>query len=1114
MKKLNLRHLVSLMLVLLLAIPNVSFAKTNAKSTGFVTTNGTQFTLDGKPFYYAGTNNYYLIYKSHNEIDNVIEDASNAGLKVIRTWGHLDVGIKTDQMNGNTPVFQDNSDGMGSKDGVYIQYFDKDLKKPVVNEGEDGLGRLDYAIYKAGQEDVKLILTLTNNWEQFGGMKQYVNWAKSIGINVQNKDDFYTNETIKGWYKDYVSTVLNHVNPYTGLKYKDDPTIFAWELANEPRCSTDTYCKNDTLYKWAKEMAAYVKSVDSNHMLATGEEGFFNYEYNSFPQGESKYVYHGCEGADFNKLTSIPDIDFGTVHLYCDQWGLTKEQAEFWFEHHKTQADKLNKPVILEEFNWKDRSERPTVLKRWFDVLDNLGYAGVHFWMIASMMDDGKLCPDYDQYTNYFRKGEDGINPTQASSDVIMAFAKTMEAKNGGVVTPTVKPSPTATATATVAPTVTPAATATAVPTVQPTTPVTKSGFVSANGTNFYLDGKPFYFAGANAYDLFTAGDSSSDSSIEDICNKYMDQKLIDSRFAAMQEAGVKVVRTWGFSTESWHGFEKAPGKYEEAQFMLFDYIMASAAKHDIKVIITLENYWEAYGGIDAKLRWAGLNGGQHKDRAKYFTNEQCKQYYKDYAEHFINRTNYFTGVKYKDDPTIFAWDLMNEPRYQDVSADESKNGTTLRKWVDEMAGYIKSLDPNHMVCVGIEGHGTEYNFGGDEGNPFVYIQQSPYIDFCSAHPYPDEYWAALTPEQNADLMRQWIKDAHEKVGKPFFVGEFNVHSSLPYDKYEAYWRSVFDVIDEEGAGGGLMWEFNYRQLSHFSVQPGDKILTYFKQHSDKMAAKTEQNPAPTISPSPSVSPSPVPTPEPPTIDSKEINFTEGKANDAVVTIVTNGYSLNNVKVDGTQIISGKDFTLAGSQLRFYANYLNTLNAGDHKVTFTFNGYKDELTLTIKVAKAPVITPTPSPSVTPTATPIVTPTVIPSQKPEANDKVAVKFNMQNTGATTNAIAGNYEVEVKKAVNLKDIEIRYYFTNAEGFTYNGNVDNAGVNLNRDPWYVDFTRDSKVTIAKDYFSITFTKDLQLQPGDKFTIGARVWSSNWQNFNQADDKSFTEGPVALVK
>ena len=365
-------------------------------------------------------------------------------------------------------------------------------------------------------------------------------------------------------------------------------------------------------------------------------------------------------------------------------------------------------------------------------------------------------------------------------------------------------------------------------------------GFVYADGTHFMCDGVPFYFAGCNSYDMFTLGDGSSKDSNEDIENKYMYKDQIDSRMQQMEDNGVTVLRTWGFSNETWHGFELAPGEYNEAEFMLFDYIMYSAQEHNIRVIITLENYWEAYGGIDKKLSWAGLTGGSHANRAQYFSNETCKQWYKDYAKHFAERTNYFTGVQYKDDPTIFAWDLMNEPRYQD--AGEDSTGLTLRAWVDEMGEYIKSVDPNHMVYAGLEGHGLKYGFGGDEGNPFVYIQQSPYIDFCSAHPYPDEHWANMTPEDTKTTMLQWIADSHEVVGKPFVVTEFNVHSSLSAEEYEAYWKAVFDTIEEQDAAGGLFWEFNDRKLSEFTVMDGDPILTYFKAHAERMQNQTPKN--------------------------------------------------------------------------------------------------------------------------------------------------------------------------------------------------------------------------------------------------------------------------------
>lgn len=166
--------------------------------TGFVTTNGTQFMLDGSTFYYAGTNNYYINFKPQYDVDQVMEDASAMGLKVIRTWGHLDAGVITDEVSDDGyTVFTGSVDGPGEKEGIYYQYFDEELGRPVVNEGKNGLEKLDYVLYKAEQEGLRVLITFTNNWEAFGGMSQYVKWAQLAGENVNGHDDFYTNETIK-----------------------------------------------------------------------------------------------------------------------------------------------------------------------------------------------------------------------------------------------------------------------------------------------------------------------------------------------------------------------------------------------------------------------------------------------------------------------------------------------------------------------------------------------------------------------------------------------------------------------------------------------------------------------------------------------------------------------------------------------------------------------------------------------------------------------------------------------------------------------------------------------------------------------------------------------------
>ena len=423
------------------AIPFAAFAAIStsgssaATKDGFVYADGTKFMLDGSPYYYAGTNCYYLTFKSKESVDNVFNDAEAMGLKVIRVWGNMDVGVKTDQVSNGKPVFTNNNDGPGEKDGIYFQYFDKNLGKPVVNEGADGLQKLDYAIYQAEQHDMKLLITFTNYWDAFGGMGQYIDWAEQIGITGLQKEDFYTNETIKQWYKDYVNTLLNHENVYTGRKLKDEPGVFAWELANEPRCSSDAQCEDNILYNWAKEMSEYVKSVDPYHMVSLGDEGFFNKPYGYYDDyTTSNYPFYGCEGVDFEKLMTIDTLDFGTPHLYLDQWGLkhtgSGQDDLLWFKIHGETCAELDKPVILEEFGLTDKTIRDSEYSQWFEVLegdvyDNVEYAGTNYWMIASYI-DGVLYPDYDQYTVYGPEGE----VTESTRLLIMEHAENMQKKN------------------------------------------------------------------------------------------------------------------------------------------------------------------------------------------------------------------------------------------------------------------------------------------------------------------------------------------------------------------------------------------------------------------------------------------------------------------------------------------------------------------------------------------------------------------------------------------------------------------------------------------------------------------------------------------------------------
>lgn len=348
----------------------------------FVECDGTKFTLNGDTFYYAGTNNYYLPYATSAMVDDVFKSAKAMGLKVMRTWGFNDGDNDTDH-------------ALQPSLGVY---------------DEEGFKLYDYMIEQAKKYDIKLIIPLVNNWDDFGGMNQYVEW---VGAN--SHDEFYTNEKCKEAYKNYVNYFLNRTNSYSGIKYKDDPTIMCIELGNEPRCKSDP--TGNTLYNWVKEMSEYIKSIDNNHLVAVGDEGFYNWS------GNEDWDYCGGEGVDFEKLISLDSIDFGTYHLYPDGWQRSVEWGTQWIKDHINTGKKVNKPVILEEYGIKSNADE--VYKTWGEtVVDNDG-AGLMFWILCGIGWDGNLYPNYDGFR---------VTYPSSTATVLSDIAEKMNSKNSTVV--------------------------------------------------------------------------------------------------------------------------------------------------------------------------------------------------------------------------------------------------------------------------------------------------------------------------------------------------------------------------------------------------------------------------------------------------------------------------------------------------------------------------------------------------------------------------------------------------------------------------------------------------------------------------------------------------------
>lgn len=94
-------------------------------------------------------------------------------------------------------------------------------------------------VSEAGKHGIHVIISLVNNFGDYGGRKQYVEWGREKGQKLGNEDEFYSNPLVKQFYKNHIKAVLTRTNTISKVVYKDDPTIFAWELMNEPRCESD-----------------------------------------------------------------------------------------------------------------------------------------------------------------------------------------------------------------------------------------------------------------------------------------------------------------------------------------------------------------------------------------------------------------------------------------------------------------------------------------------------------------------------------------------------------------------------------------------------------------------------------------------------------------------------------------------------------------------------------------------------------------------------------------------------------------------------------------------------------------------------------------------------------
>jgi hypothetical protein len=295
--------------------------------------------------------------------------------------------------------------------------------------------------------------------------------------------------------------------------------------------------------------------------------------------------------------------------------------------------------------------------------------------------------------------------------------------------------------------------------------------FITARGDQLYEGERPFRFISWNVPNLHVIEDRMDFAVTNAWC--LPDRFEISDALSTVRLMGGTVVRTYSLSVvrgddpPASASYVLGPGKFNEEAFRCLDTILQVANEQGVRLIIPLVNNWIWMGG---RGEYAAFRG---KTKDEFWTDPQLIADFKETIRFVLLRTNTLTGVRYCDDKAVLCWQTGNE-----VVSPVS--------WTREIAGYIKSLDRNHLVIDG-------YHHALREE-----VLEMPEVDIVTTHHYPE-------PGNQKSFAQQIRANARLAKGKkPYVVGEFGFVDT-------AQMEEAIKAIAESGAAGGLLWSLRFR---------------------------------------------------------------------------------------------------------------------------------------------------------------------------------------------------------------------------------------------------------------------------------------------------------------
>ena len=276
-----------------------------ARQSGFVKIKDKRFDIDGKPYYFAGTNLWYGMY---------LGSPGPTGDRA-RLLRELDDLAALNVKNLRVLAISETSTLKRAVRPAVLQ---------TAGEVDETLWKgLDFLLAEMAKRDMKAVLYLNNFWQWSGGMSQYMAWFNGKPVVdpdvtgdwnafMDNSASFYREPQAQQAWRRVIERLVKRRNSLNGRSYSMDPTIMSWQLANEPRPGSDGGGKAnaDVYVKWIDETAGFIRGLAPRQLVSTGSEG----EKGSAGDMELYIRAH-----------ATPNVDYLTFHLWPSNWS--------WIDH-------------------------------------------------------------------------------------------------------------------------------------------------------------------------------------------------------------------------------------------------------------------------------------------------------------------------------------------------------------------------------------------------------------------------------------------------------------------------------------------------------------------------------------------------------------------------------------------------------------------------------------------------------------------------------------------------------------------------------------------------------------------------------------------------------------